>query len=142
MCLSPWVWDCGVFLAQSIITRLFDSVIIFRGVHDLPQYIIVGLIVSGFVILFDHINCARKEKHQQLEKAKERAADLEIHSRDATIQMLRSRLNPHFLFNTLNTISELIHQDPEKAERAVMNLSEIYRKTLDMSEIEDAQGGA
>jgi two-component system, LytTR family, sensor kinase len=125
---------CGVFLAQSIITRLFDSVIIFRGVHDLPQYIIVGLIVSGFVILFDYLNSARKEKQQQLEKEKERAAKLELLNRDATIQMLRSRLNPHFLFNTLNTISELIHQDPEKAEKAVVNLSEIYRKTLDMSE--------
>ena len=125
---------CGVYLAQSIITGLFDNITVFRGVRDLPQYILLGLILSGLVILFDYLNTARKEKHQLLEKEKERSAGLELLNRDATIQMLRSRLNPHFLFNTLNTISELIYQDPEKAEKAVMNLSEIYRKTLAMSE--------
>jgi two-component system LytT family sensor kinase len=124
----------GIFLAQSIINRLFNGVVVYRGVRDLPPLIVVGLIVSGFVILFEHLNNSRKEKQQQLEKEKERAAGLELLNRDATIQMLRSRLNPHFLFNTLNTISELIYQDPEKAEKAVMNLSEIYRKTLAMSE--------
>jgi two-component system, LytTR family, sensor kinase len=126
----------GVFLAQTVIHHLFNSIIFFKGFRDLPQYIIIGLIISGFVILFDYLNSTRKEKQQQLEKEKERAAGLEILNRDATIQMLRSRLNPHFLFNTLNTISELIHQDPLKAEKAVMNLSEIYRKTLTMSEEE------
>lgn len=124
----------GLLLAQSILNRLFDGVVLFRSYHDLLWYILFGLIVAGFVILFDYLNSARKEKQQQLEKEKERAAGLELLNRDATIQMLRSRLNPHFLFNTLNTISELIHQDPEKAEQAVVNLSEIYRKTLDMSE--------
>lgn len=127
----------GAFLAQYFIIRLFGGAfILLDGSRDLPRLIIVGLIVSGFVILVDNLNAARKEKQQQLEKEKERAAGLELLNRDATIQMLRSRLNPHFLFNTLNTISELIHQDPEKAEKAVMNLSEIYRKTLDMSEAE------
>lgn len=124
----------GVILAQSIISGLFDGIVVFRGIRDLPQYIIVGLIVSGFATLFDYMNTTRKEKQRQFEKEKERAAGLEILNRDATIQMLRSRLNPHFLFNTLNTISELIHQDPGKAEKAVVNLSEIYRQTLDMSE--------
>jgi two-component system, LytTR family, sensor kinase len=124
----------GIFLAQTIINRLFDGIVIFSGFRDLPSYIIIGLIISGFVTLFGHLYSTSKEKQKQLEKEKERAAGLEILNRDATIQMLRSRLNPHFLFNTLNTISELIHQDPLKAEKAVMNLSDIYRKTLAMSE--------
>jgi two-component system, LytTR family, sensor kinase len=133
--IAGTVW--GAFLAQFIINRLFDGAVIWLdGSRDLPRLIIVGLIVSGFVILFDNLNAARKEKQQQLEKEKERAAGLELLNRDATIQMLRSRLNPHFLFNTLNSISELIYQAPEKAEKAVMNLSEIYRRTLAMSEEE------
>jgi two-component system, LytTR family, sensor kinase len=126
----------GVSLAQAIIARLFKGVVLFRGMSDLPRYIIFGFIAWGFVTFFEYLNTTRKEKHKLLEQEKERTAGLEIMNRDATIQMLRSRLNPHFLFNTLNTISELIHQDPIKAEKAVMNLSDIYRKTLVMSEVE------
>ena len=97
----------GVFLAQSVIRRLFDRAVLFRGVGDLLSFIIIGLIVSGFVILFDYLNSARKEKQRLLEKEKERAAGLEILHRDATIQTLQSRLNPHFLFNILNSIDSL-----------------------------------
>ena len=124
----------GVLLAQFIIHRLFGDVVIFRGFVDLLKYAIGALIFVGFVILFKHLNASRKEKQLQLDKEKERAAGLEILHREAAIQTLRSKLNPHFLFNTLNTISELIYQDPDKAEKAVENLSEIYRQTLDMSE--------
>jgi two-component system, LytTR family, sensor kinase len=43
------------------------------------------------------------------------------------LDLLRSKLNPHFLFNTLNNIDSLIHQNPEKASAALLQLSEIMR---------------
>jgi signal transduction histidine kinase len=48
----------------------------------------------------------------------------------AQLQALRLQLNPHFLFNTLNTITALVHTDPHAAERMVTGLSELLRISL------------
>ena len=51
----------------------------------------------------------------------------------AQLQALRTQLDPHFLFNTLHGISELVHEDPEGAERMIAGLSELLRRSLDSS---------
>lgn len=50
---------------------------------------------------------------------------------DAKYDALQSRMRPHFLFNSLNTIAELIHVDQNKAEDALLDLADIFRSTLD-----------
>lgn len=49
----------------------------------------------------------------------------------AELRRLRTQLNPHFLFNTLNAISELGYTDPEAADRTITQLSALLRKSLD-----------
>ncbi|WP_431862152.1 LytS/YhcK type 5TM receptor domain-containing protein [Azospirillum sp.] len=46
------------------------------------------------------------------------------------IKLLHAQVNPHFLFNALNTISAVIRKDPEKARELVQNLSTFFRKNL------------
>ena len=48
----------------------------------------------------------------------------------AEIQALRARIRPHFLFNSMNTIASLIAISPEKAEKAVVDLSDLFRSSL------------
>jgi two-component system sensor histidine kinase AlgZ len=48
----------------------------------------------------------------------------------AEIQALRARIRPHFLFNSMNTIASLISFKPEKAEKAVEDLAELFRASL------------
>jgi two-component system sensor histidine kinase AlgZ len=48
----------------------------------------------------------------------------------AEIQALRARIRPHFLFNSMNTIASLIAISPEKAEKAVEDLSDLFRSSL------------
>jgi len=48
-------------------------------------------------------------------------------------ETLKSQVNPHFLFNSLNTVSSLIQSDPEKAEQFINNLSSVYRYILENS---------
>jgi two-component system LytT family sensor kinase len=55
---------------------------------------------------------------------------LEARLADARLQLLNMQLQPHFLFNTLNTIAELVHEDPESADRMIAKLSELLRRTL------------
>ena len=49
---------------------------------------------------------------------------------EARIQALQSRIRPHFLFNCMNTIASLIGSDPEKAERVVEDMSDLFRYAL------------
>jgi len=53
---------------------------------------------------------------------------------EADLRMLRMQLQPHFLFNTLNAVSELVHQDAAAAERAITRLADLLRWTLQSSE--------
>src|SRR5205823_1463123 len=46
--------------------------------------------------------------------------------------MLAMQLQPHFLFNTLNTIAELVHDDPDVADDMITGLSDLLRKTLEL----------
>lgn len=54
---------------------------------------------------------------------------IQAHSK-AEIQALRARIRPHFLFNSMNSIASLISFSPEKAEKAVIDLSDIFRASL------------
>jgi sensor histidine kinase YesM len=47
---------------------------------------------------------------------------------------LKTQVNPHFLFNSLNTLSELVYEDPKKADTYIQKLSGIYRYILDHEE--------
>ena len=49
----------------------------------------------------------------------------------ARLQSLQLQLQPHFLFNTLNTISELVHRDPRAADRTIARLGDLLRLTLE-----------
>ena len=51
----------------------------------------------------------------------------------AELQVLKMQLQPHFLFNALNAISELIHQDPGMADRLIARLGHLLRLSLDQA---------
>ena len=59
-----------------------------------------------------------------------RTSQLETLLAQTRLQMLSMQLQPHFLFNTLNTIAELVHQRPADAERMIGGLSHLLRETL------------
>jgi signal transduction histidine kinase len=59
-----------------------------------------------------------KEKEEQLVRAQ--------------LDALRSQLQPHFLFNSLNAISNLVYEDPRRADEMIGRLSEMLRRTLQM----------
>src|SRR4029077_1482817 len=66
-----------------------------------------------------------------LARAEARATALAREAEGAQLLALRSHLDPHFLFNTLNAIAEWCRDDGEVAERAVLQLSAMLRAVLD-----------
>jgi two-component system, LytTR family, sensor kinase len=59
------------------------------------------------------------------------ASDLEARLARTHLQLLRTQLQPHFLFNTLNTVAELVHTDPDSADQMITRLGRLLRLSLD-----------
>jgi hypothetical protein len=59
------------------------------------------------------------------------ASELEARLAKTHLQVLKMQLQPHFLFNTLNTIAELVHTDPEAADQMITRLGRLLRLSLD-----------
>ena len=68
--------------------------------------------------------------YRQLREKKEYEAVLTTQLREAELNMLRSQIRPHFLFNSLNSISALTMTDPEKAHEMIIKLSDFMRYSL------------
>lgn len=92
----------------------------------LPYRIGEGIFLYGLVILTYYLFISLTK----LTEKNARAAKLESLVRETEIKMLRSQINPHFLFNSLNSISSLTITDPEKARDMVVKLSEFMRYAL------------
>jgi two-component system sensor histidine kinase AlgZ len=79
------------------------------------------LVLSIHYVAFAY-EAARTAEHQQFE--------LRVLTRDAELRALRAQLNPHFLYNSLNSISALTTVDPEGARRMCVLLGDFLRRTL------------
>src|SRR5688572_8492039 len=66
-----------------------------------------------------------------------RAAELEARLTSAKLQALRMQINPHFLFNTLNSIATLVYVNPRAADEMLGDLSELLRRSLDTMEAQE-----
>jgi two-component system LytT family sensor kinase len=69
--------------------------------------------------------------HREAQERALTAAQLETRLAEAQLQALQRQLHPHFLFNTLHTISALMHRDTEAADAMLARLSDLLRLTLE-----------
>ncbi len=102
--------------------------------HSLRFSIVLGLIFGISFFLNESLKRQLEETTLQLrtkQLEEERARKLAI---AAQLESLESRVRPHFLFNTLNSISALIRDEPVQAERMVERLSALLRFSLDANQ--------
>jgi sensor histidine kinase YesM len=94
------------------------------------------IVVGGIVIAFPVIHGTETALgfYRQL-KEKERVEEqLRVLATQAELKALKAQIHPHFLFNTLNTIAQLIHTDPSLAEATVERMADMFRYVLNGSE--------
>jgi signal transduction histidine kinase len=70
------------------------------------------------------------EARERAQAAEARVREHEAARLQARLAALTSEMNPHLLFNALNTVASLVHTDPERAEDVILQLSELYRGLL------------
>ncbi len=85
-----------------------------------------GILVYFVILLVQHA----WNYYERMQAEQVHAAQLQAELAAAQLQALKMQLHPHFLFNTLNTISVLIHENPNVAGRMVELLSDLLRYTL------------
>ena len=89
------------------------------------EFLIYGAILAASFAF----NFYRKHQERRAE-----ATRLQAQLVEAQLQALRMQLNPHFLFNTLNTISAMTRRDPKLARRLLARLSELLRRVLETTD--------
>ncbi len=88
------------------------------------------MIIDSFIYSFVVITALAIKVIGRWQKAENERKELEKVSTEAELQNLKSQLNPHFLFNTLNNLYSLIYIDSEKAQEVVHELSRLLRYVL------------
>jgi two-component system, LytTR family, sensor kinase len=78
--------------------------------------------------------CQAIMNFQRSQERERRAAELEASLTSAKLQALRMQINPHFLFNTLNSIAALVYVNPRAADEMLGDLSVLLRRSFDSME--------
>ena len=123
--LSVTLW---VLITKFIMTIVIPEQNNYQSYWDttFPYRIGTGVFIYGLIILTYYLF----ESLSNLSEKNAKEAKLESLVKETEIKMLRSQINPHFLFNSLNSISSLTITNPEKARDMVVKLSEFMRYAL------------
>ena len=92
----------------------------FKGaLRQFPIWILIAFVILFYQLLIQAINREQRLHEENLKYQ---------------YRTLKTQVNPHFLFNSLNTLSEIVYMDAEKADSYIQKLSGIYRYILDNEE--------
>jgi len=92
-------------------------------------------LLTALFVYFINISYERLFLFIELTEAGIEAEKYKKDSIEARFNNLKSKINPHFLFNTFSALSETIEENPPKASKLVNELSDVYRYVLDNQEI-------
>lgn len=93
---------------------------------NLPTKVFAGYLMYALNLIFFYA----VNYYQTLKEKIQKEVEYKALIREAELQALKAQINPHFLFNSLNSISSLTVSNPEKAQEMVINLSSFMRYSL------------
>ena len=113
------LWILVVSLILSMVAEMIAAwglLGVEEGLSRVARNLLLSMLIAGVVLRFFYL---------QGELVRRQQAELR-----ARIESLQARIRPHFLFNSMNSIASLVAEDPEAAEYAIENLSELFRASL------------
>jgi two-component system, LytTR family, sensor kinase len=132
----PVIYYTALFIGMVIGTEL--GYVIISLIYKVPFILMdhlgdlkFNLLITCVVGTIIYINQFQKENYEFNIKDKElQLSRLKELKTKAELQSLQSRINPHFLYNALNSIASLIHDKPDKAEDMTIKLSRLFRYSI------------
>ena len=131
-----WV-HLALHLALGTVTAALKTIAdreMFAMLSGFRMYLLLSTVSLQFTIYFAIVAATHGFEYYRRSREREQ---LEARLAEARLQLLSMQLQPHFLFNTLNTIAELVHDDPEAADRMISGLSDLLRRTLDLGDAQE-----
>lgn len=122
--LSLLILYSGDFLIKWVVPSNFKNITFLNEAFVLRGFIILLIFLSYSLLL------NLQGKLQEQVEAEEREAKMQKMANEAELYQLRQQLQPHFLFNSLNSISSLVKVQPDKAREMVLQLSDFLRGTI------------
>lgn len=98
---------------------------------SLWMFILASLLITTWTMIYFVWHYFQKDQQYKLDKLQ-----LESAVKDLELRTIKSQLNPHFLFNALNSIRALIDENPRRARTAVTELSNILRNAIQTEKLE------
>lgn len=126
--ISSLILSILFFIINISIVNLFSNVPeqidLLAATQKILSLVLIFIIWSVIYFGFHFFDNYKKTEIQNLR--------LEANSKEVELNKLKSQLNPHFMFNSMNSIRALVDEDPKKAKVAITQLSNILRNTLMM----------
>lgn len=129
MAFTILIWQGLGYAAMKLISDNDHSYMEFLR-KSLSFRILAGILIYLLIVSVYYLIISVRELKERVE----REASLTAMLREAEINKLRAQIKPHFLFNSLNSVSSLTLTDPPKAQDMVIKLSEFMRYSLSMGE--------
>jgi len=111
------------------IAKTFADRALFALLTGFWMYLLVSTLALQLVIYAVVVAAAHGVEYYRRSREREQ---LEARLAETRLQLLSMQIQPHFLFNTLNTIAELVHEDPDTADTMIAGLSDLLRRALDL----------
>ena len=121
------VWAMGAMLWEIALTKLTPTVV---ARADLVRHAGILLVTGIPLYLLSAVVHYLVLAFESAREAERRVLESQVSAREAEVRALRAQLNPHFLFNSLNSINSLVGSDPEGARRMCERLGDFLRRTL------------
>jgi len=148
---KPWYAVCAVFAASAVCASLLWTAAgsgwseLLRGVSDgampgsTPGFFAVtrpfAALMFGLGVILYAMTAVGQYLALEFERARtleRRELEMKLAAQEAELRMLRTQIDPHFLFNSLNSISALTSIDPLAARGMTLQLSDFFRRSLGM----------
>jgi hypothetical protein len=121
------IWTAlGTFWTIALDRWLYAGLTRGAMLRDLAVLFVAGIPIYLLSAVAHYLVLAFEASHA----AERRVLESQVGAREAELRALRAQLNPHFLFNSLNSINALVGSDPEGARRMCEGLGDFLRRTL------------
>jgi sensor histidine kinase YesM len=121
----------GIYLGQILVW--------FIGITTGPYFLttesfwfsfLFSCIIAIVVTVYNGLKEKLKSAYEKIKVQERQKSELELLKTKADLEALQSKINPHFLFNSLNSIAGLAAIAPEKVEDTILKLAELFRSTI------------
>lgn len=140
----------GVSVVIGFATRVLHDLMFFYLLADPGRQLSISKLLMNVYFMSDYgvmiywlilLVSYAVDYQKRYREGEVRATRLQAQLAQAQLQALKMQLHPHFLFNTLHSISALIHKDPDAADKMIARLGDFLRMTLENSGMQEVSLG-